>query len=200
MPKSYKKREKERLRLLHAEASRGSVPAGTRLLRQPWWRKRRRITDGLIGLGSAAILAVYSVGYLHTERAQGNDLSQAVTQAPIVAQAPAATAAPGSSGPLALIGTPTPSPAHQSGYKDGKYVATGSSRHGDIEATVVIQNGKIASASVSDCSTRYPCRDVNPLIKEVITSQKAPVDYVSGATDSSIAYRDAVRAALKQAS
>ena len=79
-------------------------------------------------------------------------------------------------------------------------MAVGTSRHGDIEATVVIKNGKIVSADVSDCGTRYPCLDVNPLIDEVVKIQSSPVHYMSGASDSSKAYTAAVKSALAQAS
>ena len=85
-------------------------------------------------------------------------------------------------------------------YRDGTYVAIGTSRHGPIEARVVVKDGRITSASVSRCGTRYPCSDVNPLIKQVLSRQSAPVDYVSGATDSSKAYNEAVKNALDQAS
>jgi len=192
MPKKYTKREKDRQRLLRNSAAAGSAasPQGSR---KKWWRKRRRLTDGLIGLGTAAVLTVYSVGYLHTKVAEGNGFVD------VVASTPAPTSAT-NSGPLVVIGTPTPSPAPgQTGYKDGTYVGRGSSRHGDIQATVVIQGGQVTSASVTGCGTRYPCRDVNPLVSEVLKTQAAPVDHVSGATDSSKAYRDAVKAALAQA-
>ncbi|TMF99328.1 MAG: FMN-binding protein, partial [Chloroflexi bacterium] len=99
---------------------------------------------------------------------------------------------------------PAASPANgeqQAGvYRDGTYVAIGTSRHGPIEARVVVKDGRITSASVSRCGTRYPCSDVNPLIKQVLSRQSAPVDYVSGATDSSKAYNEAVKNALDQAS
>jgi uncharacterized protein with FMN-binding domain len=184
MPKNYRKREQERQRRLRTQAA---PAAGKR-----WWRKRRRITDGLIGLGSAAILAVYSIGYLNTQRAEGTSFGE------VVAQTPAPTAA-ANHGPLVLVGTPTPA-ALAAGYKDGTFVGRGTSRHGGIEATLVIQGGKITSAEVSACGTRYSCRYVEPLVQEVIKSQAAPVDHVSGATDSSKAYRAAVESALQQAS
>ena len=93
----------------------------------------------------------------------------------------------------------TPSPTPVSGYRDGTYVGMGTSRHGSIEATVVIQGGKITSASVSSCNTRYPCSNVASLVKLVVTQQAVPVNHVSGATDSSTAYKTAVAKALAQA-
>jgi uncharacterized protein with FMN-binding domain len=83
--------------------------------------------------------------------------------------------------------------------RDGSYVGSGFSRHGDIEATLVVSGGRIVSANVSMCGTRYPCSKVTSLVREVVSTQSAPVDLVSGATDSSYAYHDAVVKALSQA-
>lgn len=192
MPKNYRKLERDRLRLLQAQAAEKQAKQNPQKPAKSWWRKRRRITDGLIGISSAAILAVYSVGYLNTQRVEGDFVVNATPPASV-------SASSSNHGPLVLAGTPTPG-AEQVGYRDGTYVGRGSSRHGDIEATVVIQGGQIVSADVSACGTRYSCRYMRPLIAEVINSQDAPVDHVSGASDSSKAYTEAVQAALSQAS
>jgi hypothetical protein len=42
-------------------------------------------------------------------------------------------------------------------WKDGTYTGWGYSRHGDIEAEVVIAGGRILSATISQCRTRYSC-------------------------------------------
>jgi uncharacterized protein with FMN-binding domain len=98
---------------------------------------------------------------------------------------------------------PTPAPAppavRQSQYKDGTYQGWGTSRHGDIEATVVIQDGRIASAEISQCRTRYPCSWVSQLPGQVVSRQAPSVDYVSGATQSVNAYYSAVVEALSKA-
>jgi uncharacterized protein with FMN-binding domain len=75
----------------------------------------------------------------------------------------------------------------------------GTSRHGSITATVVIEGGEIMSASVTNCQTRYPCSDVNALVSAVLTNQTVPTTNVSGATDSSRAYKTAVTQALQKA-
>ena len=67
------------------------------------------------------------------------------------------------------------------------------------EATVVIKGGRIVSANVSQCLTRYPCSYIAALPGQVIARQSAQVDLVSRATDSSMAYRTAVTKALAQA-
>jgi uncharacterized protein with FMN-binding domain len=84
-------------------------------------------------------------------------------------------------------------------YTDGTYTGWGYSRHGDIEATVVVQGGRIASAEISQCRTRYSCSVVAHLPGQVISRQRAAVDFVSGATQSADAYEDAVREALAKA-
>ena len=51
-------------------------------------------------------------------------------------------------------------PARRGGgpqYKDGTYLGWGTSRHGDIQASVVIQGGQIVSAEIAQCLTRYSC-------------------------------------------
>lgn len=95
--------------------------------------------------------------------------------------------------------TPTPTVASTSPYRDGTYVGLGRSRHGDIEATVVIRGGKIVSAAVTGCMTRYPCSRIASLPEQVVSQQNTNLDLVSGATDSSDAYQEAVTNALAKA-
>jgi uncharacterized protein with FMN-binding domain len=83
--------------------------------------------------------------------------------------------------------------------KDGTYTGWGSCRHGDIQAQVVIAAGRIASASISQCWTRYPCSWVAMLPGQVVARQSQNVDYVSGATESTNAFYDAIVEALSKA-
>jgi uncharacterized protein with FMN-binding domain len=94
-------------------------------------------------------------------------------------------------------------------YKDGLFLGWGSCRHGDIEASVQIQDGKIVTATITQCLTRYSCSWISPRVpnpvlpdlpREVVERQSAKVDYVSGATESSYAFADAITAALSKAS
>jgi uncharacterized protein with FMN-binding domain len=62
-----------------------------------------------------------------------------------------------------------------------------------------VQGGQITSAEITNCGTRYPCSRIATLPGQVIARQGAAVNYVSGATDSSVAFRAAVVAALAQA-
>jgi uncharacterized protein with FMN-binding domain len=90
-------------------------------------------------------------------------------------------------------------PAPAAKWKDGTYKGWGTCRHGDIEAEVVIEGGRIKSASISQCLTRYSCDIIGKLPPEVIQRQSAEVDYVSGATQSANAFYYAVTEALGKA-
>jgi uncharacterized protein with FMN-binding domain len=72
-------------------------------------------------------------------------------------------------------------------------------RHGSIEASVVIEGGRIKSAVISQCRTRYDCNVIENLPPQVATRQSADVDTVSGATQSGDAFYDAVTEALSKA-
>jgi uncharacterized protein with FMN-binding domain len=84
-------------------------------------------------------------------------------------------------------------------WKDGTYSGWGYSRHGDIEAEVVIAGGRILSAVISQCRTRYSCSVIENLPPQVAARQSPDVDYVSGATQSADAFYGAVLAALGKA-
>jgi uncharacterized protein with FMN-binding domain len=160
--------------------------------------RRRRLADGLIGLSSVAIATVYAVGYLKTDSGSHLDNLAGVQPATPTAQ-------PQVFGPQRQT-QPAATPRASSGaqgqtisYQDGTYTGMGTSRHGNIEATVVVQGGKIVSASVSRCLTRYSCSYVSQLVSETVSRQAVPVSHISGATDSSQAYKQAVQNALAKA-
>jgi uncharacterized protein with FMN-binding domain len=92
--------------------------------------------------------------------------------------------------------TPTATPVH---YRDGTYAGWGHCRHGDIEATVVIEGGRIASATISQCQTRYSCAWIAPLPPQVVSDQSSQTDIVTGASESSDAFYYAVVEALGKA-
>ena len=102
--------------------------------------------------------------------------------------------------------TPTPVPAavtalaSQSQYRDGSYFGWGSCRHGQIQVEVVIQAGKIASAEIAQCRTRYSCSVIRTTPPEMVAKQDAEtLSNVTGATQSVDAYYFAVKEALKEA-
>jgi uncharacterized protein with FMN-binding domain len=130
--------------------------------------------------------------------------SQAAAASPSAA-APTASATTPPAGPppdsgVAAAPMPPPAPPRGKYAKDGTYSGWGSCRHGDLEATVVITNGRIVSATISQCLTRYPCNTwLAPLPAQVIARQGPNVDIVSGATDSTDAFYGAVYDALYKA-
>ena len=116
--------------------------------------------------------------------------------------APPATPAPDSA--KAVAAQTTDSATNTAGnaaaaYKDGTYSAWGTSRHGDIEATVLIKGGRIEAAIVSQCLTQYSCSLISELPIQVVLRQSPEVDFVSGATQSTNAFYYAVVNALKKA-
>jgi uncharacterized protein with FMN-binding domain len=64
---------------------------------------------------------------------------------------------------------------------------------------VVIQGGRIASATIAQCLTRYSCDVIDKIIPQVAVRQSPDIDYVSGATQSSDAFYYAVVDALNKA-
>ena len=75
----------------------------------------------------------------------------------------------------------------------------GYSPHGDIQASVVIQDGKMVSTAIVVCATRYPCSVIADLPGRVVNEQSPIVNYISGATESSDAFMDAIQRALDTA-
>jgi uncharacterized protein with FMN-binding domain len=146
--------------------------------------RKGKLSGSIIAISSAAIISVYALGRTNTSAAFGQ----------LNAAAPAASApvTPASNG-----GSPAATPAAT--YRDGTYTGSGTSRKGGMQVKVVIKDGKIASANVTSCGTRYPCSDVDPLIRAAVSKQSVPANYVSGATESSKAYKQALTAALQQA-
>jgi len=84
-------------------------------------------------------------------------------------------------------------------FKDGTYLGWGYCRHGDIQASVAVEAGRIVSATIARCLTRYSCSWIEALPGQVVSRQSPEVDYVSGATESTDAFHDAVADALSKA-
>ena len=142
------------------------------------------------------------------------DTSPAAAPAAAIAPVPAETAPPPSDVPAPAdvsaqavqglaqpsIDAPPPAPTiARAIYKDGTYTGWGYCRHGDLQASVTIQAGRIVEAKVVQCLTRYSCNWIEPLYPQVVVRQSAQVDYISGASESSDAFYDAVTEALKKA-
>jgi uncharacterized protein with FMN-binding domain len=180
---------------------------------------RRKLARSLLTLGSAAIVAIYTAGYIRTApiadriaadesrvRAMVRTASPTILPTVPAGISTGEIATPGASPPAAsptpaspATATPSPAAPPASPYRDGTYTGVGSSRHGEVEATVVIRQGKIVSAEITGCMMRYPCSLISDLPTQVVSRQDANVDLVSGATDSSYAYQAAVADALAKA-
>jgi uncharacterized protein with FMN-binding domain len=115
------------------------------------------------------------------------------------AASPAATAADGTESTAAAAPVAQPAVPAAPTLKDGVFTGWGTSRHGDIQARIEIVQGKIVSAEVAQCLTRWSCSWIAPLVPQVAARQSENVDYVSGATQSSVAFYWAVWDALQKA-
>jgi uncharacterized protein with FMN-binding domain len=100
---------------------------------------------------------------------------------------------------VAIAPPPPADPPAKPRYKDGTYLGWGTSRHGDIQASVVIEDGRILSATIAQCLTRYSCSVIEALPPQVAQRQSPETDYVSGATQSTNAFYYAVVDALSKA-
>lgn len=100
---------------------------------------------------------------------------------------------------LTPAAAPTADTAQVRGWKDGTYTGWGGSRHGDIQATLEIKEGKIIAAWISICATNYSCSWVDALPGQVVARQSPEVDFITGATQSTNAFYYAVVQALRKA-
>ncbi len=135
---------------------------------------------------------------------------KAAVSAVAVATGPSSPSAPPEIAPVPLPAADTtpempiaitrePASASAPKWRDGTYTGLGDSPHGDIEARVVIKDGRIIEAGIATCDTRYPCDVIKPLIHQPVERQSPDVDYMSHATESSDAYYNALVAALDNA-
>lgn len=168
----------------------------------------KRVGGGLVSACAAGIFAVYLAGYQRT-RTAASQFAREVAERRVAGMANRRVRSvqeglrwtASEPAPLAAMhpeGLSVP-PASGEVWRDGTYSAWGFSPHGDIEATVRIAGGRIASAVISQCRTRYSCGVIETLPPEVALRQSADVDYVSGATQSADAFYEAVFTALGKA-
>jgi uncharacterized protein with FMN-binding domain len=130
------------------------------------------------------------------------DVQAAAPVAPVPVAAPVAVPDSAPAPVVSILPAPapvTPSAIPASAWKDGTYTGWGTCRHGDIQAAVVIEGGRIVAATIAQCMTRYSCSVIGRLPPEVTQRQSAEVDYVSGATQSADAFYYAVVDALNHA-
>lgn len=177
-------------------------------------RRARRASEEtatrLMALSGAVIVAVYAVGYSHTEAAARRAATPPPAAVAAQTSGPAGQASQTSGVANSSVSSATPATAgSQAGasktgaasgkYRSGTYSAQGWGPHGPVTVAVVVRGGRIVSANVTVCGTTYPCNYLSPLVSEVVQNQGPPTDYVSGATASSEAYYEAVTQALAKA-
>jgi uncharacterized protein with FMN-binding domain len=164
----------------------------------------KKLGCGLVSASSAAVFAVFLAGNLRTQ-SEVRRFAREVAEKRVAGmvhrrvrsveeglhwQTSGAT-------PAATPGAELTAPREH--WKDGTYTGWGFSPHGNIEAAVRIEGGRIVSAIISQCRTRYSCGVIELLPGQVVTRQSPNVDYVSGATQSADAFYEAVAAALQKA-
>jgi len=179
----------------------------------------RKVNANLVALGSAAIVTLYALGYARTQSAANPAAAPPAIATPPPAAGnsgnPNAANAPAVTTASPLPDTPTaiaravattpraaaPSPTATAGtrYRDGTYRGSGTSRRGDITVELTVQNGQIGGVRITRSTTYYPTSAIARLPGEVVNRQSAQIDMVSGATESSRAFRGAVSQALSQA-
>lgn len=178
-----------------------------------WAKQSGRVQHAKLSKASPAHPPAATAAVPHARVARANPPKHQEPSAPpgaaaseprVVAQAPV-TQTPVAPDPVAPPKEATPAakeaaaPQEQHGWRDGVYTGYGTSRHGDIEASVEIRGGRIVDAKITQCLTRYSCSWIDNLPRQVIDRQSADVDYVSGATQSSNAFYYAIAEALNKA-
>lgn len=83
---------------------------------------------------------------------------------------------------------------------NGTFLGWGTSRHGDIQASVTIYSGRITAVSIAQCRTRYSCDIIAHMPAKVLKDQTPEkLNNVSGATQSVDAFYFAVMDAINKA-
>jgi len=222
---------------------------------------KRRRSNTLVALSSAAVMTVYAAGFMRT-RAAAERLEHSSRTRPPVLPAPAPASAPptaaaiapppiaapvakspkkGAAHPLKAAKPETATPDKQpvaavtstpdvippavpapepvpvvpaappmspsaevllggTELHDGTYLGWGTSRHGDIQASVTLLSGRITAVSIAQCRTRYSCDVIAHLPAKVLKDQTPEkINNVSGATQSVDAFYYAVVDAMNKA-
>ncbi len=151
-----------------------------------------KIGHKMVALCAAAIGIIYSAGYVVTEPAALAQDSPLATIASTQKTNVSATSKSTASTPSSV--------AAQGQYRDGTYNGQGSNRIGTVEVAVTVNQGKIVSCEVTNCSTHYSVSAIDPVLSnEVVERQNGNVDVVTGATKSTQDFQTAVQEALDQA-
>lgn len=156
---------------------------------------------------SIFVIATF-VAYVFYQRTASTDSTLATSDSPATTPVTTPLSTPAVTPPV----TPPPTkkvvtPAPKLGqYKDGKYVGdSADAYYGNLQVEAIIVGGKLTDVQfLSYPNDRNTSRTINmramsQLRQEAIAAQNANVDTVSGATDSSGAFRQSLGTALTQA-
>jgi len=168
----------------------------------------------MVALCAATIGIIYSAGYVVTEPsilalAQNPPASISTHTTPNIpsinpATPKTTTAAnlntPSQTSPSASGNSTSSAASAQGKYRNGTYTGQGSNRIGSVEVAVTVNQGKITSCEITNCSTHYSVSAIDPVLpNQVVARQSGNVDVVTGATKSTQDFQTAVQQALDQA-
>lgn len=108
--------------------------------------------------------------------------------------------------PSPPVHTPSPPAVPTGKYRDGIYTGSvADAFFGNIQVAAVVRSGRITSVNILEYpndrehSIRLNSDALPRLISQAVRNQDAQVNIVSGATDSSLAFRASLSSALAQA-
>ncbi len=151
------------------------------------------------GNTAASVAAIYAPGV--TATSASNRVAATVTPR-ASSTSIAASGGPNSNTAARAVATVTPTGA----YRDGSYTGNQADAHwGTVEVVAVITNGQLSDVQFMqypnhrDLSKEINYQAMPMLTQEAIQSQRANVDIISGATDTSEAFITSLSSALAQA-
>ncbi len=158
------------------------------------------------GLSADLQSSIYAISDSTLVLAQPNSLASAQTT-PTQTTTPTATPAPQPVPPTpAPAPTPAPVPKQIGMYKDGTYSGDSiDAYYGYVQVSAVIRSGKLSSINMLDYPRdRRTSQEINGqalpmLISEAISAQSANISDVSGASETSPAFKQSLASALAQA-
>lgn len=169
----------------------------------------------MVALCATAIGIIYSAGYVVTApsvsalaqnppvsiaSSQDTSNNQAKDSATPNTQNAANSSTPSRNSASNQVNSATSATSTTGKYRNGTYYGKGSNRIGSVEVAVTINQGKIISCEITNCTTHYSVSAIDPVLpNEVVARQSGDVNVVSGATKSTQDFHTAVQQALAQA-
>jgi uncharacterized protein with FMN-binding domain len=156
-------------------------------------------------IAASAVLIVASLAYVIYLNVGGSEEFSATNQVPKATNT-ATSPVRSAPAPVTAAATPAPVPKTSGQYADGTYTGSAANAYyGTVEVQASVSGGALTGVTFLQYpSDRSTSREINaqamPILKsEAIQAQSANVDIVSGATDTSLAFRQSLGSALAQA-